>query len=229
MRSPGFFRWGEDPISPLLRRSARGLPATLHYPRAKLRVETSQATTDFLRLPRVHCLQAASTVSAPGFAAGLSAGQIATVRACATCAEVYSGARDAMVPGSKRRSRAQSGGAGIKAAEPRRATYGRASRRSTAAAAAGAIEGPSANVAAASGGGRAGRGRGTLRKRGLASSDVRLTTPAPRVLPRRVASRAAAPPLSTQIQMARPWPRAPQPRQGNPAPRPRDAPPDGKQ
>jgi hypothetical protein len=83
----------------------------------------------------------------------------------------------------------------MKAAEPRRLTYGRASRRGTAAAAAGAIDGPSANVAAASGGRRAGKALHTLRKRGLAPSDIPLTTPTS-VLPRRVASGAAAPPLS---------------------------------
>jgi hypothetical protein len=72
--------------------------------------------------------------------------------------------------------------------------YGWASRRSTVAAAAGAPEGL-ANVAAASGGGRADRDHGTLRKRGLAPSDVRSyrtcssRAPAPRSLGRRGWSR----------------------------------------
>src|SRR5215218_9684169 len=108
----------------------------------------------------------------------------------------------------------------MKAAEPRRLTYGRASRRGTVAAAAGAIDRSSDNVAAASGGRRAGRGRGTLRKRGLAPSDVHLTVSARRVLPRRVVSGAAAPPLSNPNRIGDHDHVASQPRHEN-----RDAPP----
>ena len=96
----------------------------------------------------------------------------------------------------------------MKAAEPRRLTYGRASRRSTVAAAAGAVDGPRAHVAAASGGRRAGRDRDALRKRGLVLSDVRLATHARRVLPRRVAGRrgfAAFNPESNGATMTPAW------------------------
>jgi len=72
----------------------------------------------------------------------------------------------------------------MKAAEPRRLTYGRASRRGTAAAAAGGSGGPFDLAGGV--GRRAGRDRRTLRKRGLAPSDVRFRStcssraPAPR-------------------------------------------------
>jgi len=90
----------------------------------------------------------------------------------------------------------------IRAAEPPRAAYGRASPRSTADAAAGGSGRPSAaGVAAASGGGIAAPAagpEGTIAS--SASGGSRrpasvCTTPVGRVLPRRVLSRPAAPPL----------------------------------
>ena len=82
-------------------------------------------------------------------------------------------------------------GCGEKAAKPRRATYGRAYRRSTAAAAAGGIGGPLAGTAAAGGGGARGGDRLLLRKRGLTPGGVGLyrvrlsRAPAPRRTERR--------------------------------------------
>src|SRR3954453_5820783 len=89
---------------------------------------------------------------------------------------------------------------GEKAAEPRRATFGRASRRGTA-----RLSSPKSAAAAAGGtngppGARV-RDLRPLRKRGLALGSAVSSSPARRVPPRRVAPRAAAPPLSTQTRI----------------------------
>jgi len=65
----------------------------------------------------------------------------------------------------------------MKAAEPRRLMCGRASRRGTAAAAAGAVEGPGAHLAAASGRTPGREGPRHPPQAGARPSEVRLTHP----------------------------------------------------